>query len=81
MAWHRAQALAGNVQAVAPPCSTCGCTKTGHLSRCPLCGAELPGSKERSLNRWLRSGALEVAVFLVVAVVLVVSWLVVLSHR
>jgi len=63
------------------PCGACGCTKTGHLVRCPLCGAELPG-RERGLRaRWLHAGVMEVGVFTVVAVILVVSWLVVWSHH
>ena len=64
-----------------PPCDACGCTKTRHLVHCPLCGAELPG-RERGLRaRWVRAGVMEVAVFTLVAAILVVSWLVVWSHH
>jgi len=63
------------------PCGACGCTKTRHLVRCPLCGAELPG-RERGLRaRWLHAGVMEVGVFTVVAVILVVSWLLVWGHH
>jgi hypothetical protein len=46
-----------------------------------MCGARLPAWNEGRISRWLRSGALEVAVFAVVAAVFVATWLLVLSHR
>jgi tRNA(Ile2) C34 agmatinyltransferase TiaS len=81
MGSHGTRTFGARLHTVEPPCPRCGCSKIRHLSRCPLCAAELPSWNERPVNRWLRSGALEAAVIVLVAAVLVVSWLVVLGHR